>query len=252
MDNPYRIVNNEYLTKKRFLSEPDDLFTENLRPSEGKDYHLSEVIVLTVKSEEHPRIERFMRENKNSGFIFKTHQGKSGTPVSDFIFDNYLEILEKELSESEFVCVCEDDVFFCEGAKDHIEKSMRQLPKDWEILSGNYSFLEKIIKVSENLIESNSNSSSFNFTIFHRRSLEKIKSKLHLRDLEKPNLFRHIDRFCFNDATEMSSYCVWPMVCRELPGFSHTANKVRNVFELKMENKPYIYRFIDKPEFKID
>lgn len=129
---------------------------------------------------------------------------------------------------------------------------MRQLPKDWEILSGNYSFLEKIIKVSENLIESNSNSSSFNFTIFHRRSLEKIKSKLHLRDLEKPNLFRHIDRFCFNDATEMSSYCVWPMVCRELPGFSHTANKVRNVFELKMENKPYIYRFIDKPEFKID
>lgn len=251
MDNPYRTVNSDYIIRKRFLKEPSDLFSENLKKSEGIDYKISEVIVLTVESEEHPRLERFTEANKKSGFRFIIKKGKKSDVAADSIFQNYIDILESELLDKEFICVCEDDVYFCEGAKEHIEMAMSQLPKGWELLSGNYSHLRKIVKVSENLIESNSDSSSFNFTIFHKRSIEKIKSKLYLRNISEMNLFRHIDRFCFSEETEMESYGIWPMVCREFAGFSHTGNRFRNVFELRMADKPYIYRFIDKQEFKI-
>lgn len=239
---PDRKVN---IIRKNFNSEPSDWFIKIPEPGEGREYKIENISVLTINGS--GRYDKFIENNFIDKEDFIPYWGISNpndTPTA--IFDNYLKIFETRLGDSEILFIIEDDVKLLPGWRESIIKSMSQLPKEWDILSGNFSNLEKIIQIGQELIKPIGNISSMNFTIFHRRGIEKIKSNLELRKISPYN---HIDRYCFSERLNLNCYGAWPMICREIPGYSFNRKMLTDSFKYLIEYQPYKYWFIDKPKW---
>lgn len=229
-----------------FNTEPKDWF-QNIPEKEGnKKYIISKIHVLTTRGS--GRYEKFIKNNSYKDIEFIPHWGiQKSERTQDAIFDNYLDIINSKFDD-EILVIIEDDVVLIPGWMENLEKCLYQLPEDWGILSGNFSSIDKIIQTANNLIKTIGVRSSMNFTIFHRRSIVKIKQKLYLR---KESPYDHIDRYCFSDEVNLNSYGCWPMICREIPGFSLNRKIMTNGFDALMEYEPYKYWFIDKPKWTL-
>lgn len=229
-----------------FIAEPKDWFKTKLVPSENKEYAVEKIIVLTTFNTD--RFQKFQTINNINGIEFIPYYGKHQLErTEDIIFDNYLAILES--SDEEVTFIVEDDVVFLPGSIELLKDAMKQLPADWDTVSGNFSHMGKITQISPNLIAAEPQVSSMNFTGFHRRGINKIKNKLHLRNPEGNTPHNHIDRYCFSPELELNFYGVWPMICRELSGYSTNSKRVTSIFESLMQSKPYKYWFMDKPKW---
>lgn len=248
---PDRKTTREDHVRTRLSKEPEDWFSVDPISPALVEYHIDDLKVLTCDTKEIDRTKSFLEKNKDSGFNFTIFEGKSGSLPSKMIFDNYLEILEKGFSdpECEIIPIVEDDVLFLKGAKDYLEKAMKALPKEWDIISGNYSRVEKIVLRNRFLISPRGHASSMNFTIFHRRSYEKILKNLHKRDYSVKSHYNHFDRFCFSPDVEMNSYCTWPMICKETPGYSVHHGEDRDIFSNLVNSEPYKYWFLGDKKF---
>ena len=243
---PDRKPNKMQMIRDNYMSEPADWFSRDFKEEAGIEYTIKNIIVLTTLDS--PRYEEFLELNSKHAMEFTPFYGTSGTKPEVHIFNNYLTILNnwfKENTSSEVVAISEDDVLFLSGAFDFLSSAMKQLPSNWDTLSGNFSAIPKIKLISPNLISPVSYASSMNFSVFHRRSLIKIKDKLELRK-GGSTIHKHIDRYCFSPEVGLNSYCTWPMLCREVAGYSMKDSRLTNTFENLIESKPYRFWFLDK------
>lgn len=243
---PDRKTDIHTIIRNNYISEPKDWFTHDKEEPEGIEYTIEDVIVLTIKDSD--RYENFLKLNAEHKVNFIPFYGASGESTENLIFDNYLNILNSWFNENkkDVVYIAEDDVLFLPNAFPYLIDIMRQLPIGWDTLSGNFSALPKIKQISKNLIRPIGSVSSMNFTVFHRRSLDKINSMLHLRDRGKKSKFNHIDRYCFSEELNLNAYGAWPMLCREIPGYSYNSRMVRSTFQPLMESQPYRFWFLDR------
>jgi len=248
MVNFYVPPDRKSLVNINFLKEPKDWFQNIPENPEKVEYEIDQILVLTTK--ESGRYDKFLEKNKKETERFLPYYGRfSKKDPNKAIFDNYIDILTSAFKESDVISIIEDDVELLPGWEKALKDSMYNLPKDWDTLSGNFSYIDKIVQSSENLIKPVGMTSSMNFTIFHKRSFPKIKENLHLRNSQR---HKHIDRYCFSDEVGINFYGTWPMICREFPGYSSNRKVSTSGFNHLMETMPYKYWFIDKPKWEIN
>lgn len=198
------------------------------------------IILLTCKETE--RYNKFIEINKNLKYeIFWGDFSIEST--QKIIFDNYLNILDLYLEKenNELIIVIEDDVKLLSGWENVLDKALNEVPDDWDTISGNFSFVEEIEKISENVIKPIGVRSSMNFTCFHKRCLKKIKNNLNLRKFPE---YKHFDRYCFSEKVNLNSFGTYPMICKEIGGYSFNNKKIMNTFYYLKIKDPKKYHFL--------
>jgi len=240
---PDRKPSREWTVKQRMSKEPLDWFTVDLNPKSDNGLRIDKFFVLTCDQD---RLEKFMALNCNAGFEFIPYWGERGDIPHNSIFNNYFNILSNSFlnGDADFIGIVEDDVLLLDGAYESLQKSISELPDDWDTLSGNLSMYIKAIQKTESTIMIEGHASSLNLTVFSKQSFFKILDCLGLREK-----YPHFDRFIFSPECGLSSFCSWPMICRETPGYSINRGDFSDSFGPLIYSEPYKYWFIDSPKW---
>jgi len=237
---PDKVPSRDWAIRERLKKLPDDWFTVDLDPPIDNGLRISNLFVLSCDPN---RLDNFMKNNSESGFSFTPYFGKTEDVPHHAIFDNYLNMLQIGFSDEnvDLIGVVEDDVVFLDGSFAHFNKALSELPHGWDTLSGNLSMYIKATQKSKSTIKIQGHASSLNLTVFSKGSFLKIKEMGHLRDL-----YPHFDRFIFSPECGLNSFCSWPMVCREEPGYSINRGEVVDSFGPLIYWEPYKYWFINE------
>lgn len=243
---PDKKPSREWTIKQRLSKEPSDWFTVDLDPPTDNGLRIDSLFVLTCDSN---RLDSFMTTNASSGFNFIPFFGKRENPAYSSIFDNYIDILKANFLDNDsldIIGIVEDDVVLLDGSYDSLQKSLSELPDDWDTLSGNFSMYIKATQKSESSILIHGHASSLNLTLFSKRSFSKIINSINLREN-----YPHFDRFIFSPECGLKKFCCWPMICREIPGYSINKDEFSDSFGPLIYSEPYKYWFIGEKKISL-
>ena len=119
------------------------------------------------------------------------------------------------------ILVGEDDMAFCSKSAEYWEKSVSELPDNWDILSGGMYYTQNRKKVSNTLCKVD-DFASMHFICIRNTCYDKILSYA-TNNMGR----RHIDRFIGKIAAQkqLNVYLTWPMIARQRPSYSDLVKK---------------------------
>lgn len=203
----------------------------------------SKVYVLNLDD----RSDRWERFNHNNTELFANFEvvrfpAIKKDPVVDAIFDSFTKCIGEAKEES--FLILEDDCYLVSGGLEKLKLAWSDLPSDWDALIGNHYFFTDMELIGENLAKPIGRASTANFGVYRKTLVEKIEANKEFREVTDSKDWDHF--LCL--VPEINNYTVWPMISREMAGFSDHKNRILDM-NMRLREHSYKYQFVDQINF---
>ncbi len=244
MNNPLAVGSPDYrrLSELNRATDELDISRPDTKQIPNSKSYPRKIYVLNLPEREDRWI-RFQSMNQELFEIFDVvrFDALKTSDVQDAIFKSFKTCIGK--AEDETFIVMEDDAFLVEGAIQHLHKIWEQIPGDWDVLFGNHYFYSKLEIINDVVAKPIGRASTANFGIYSKSLLPKLDD-LSMREDRSLSEWDHF----LTGNPSINNYVLWPMVSREVAGFSDHRGREMNI-NLRLREHRYRFNFLDNEKF---
>lgn len=247
MNNPLAVGSPDYKRLSELNRATDELdITRAERSHEPNAKKFPSRIYVLNLPERNDRWERFQGMNQLLFELFEVVRFpafKTGN-VQDAIFKSFKSCAES--AEEDTFMIMEDDAYLVEGAIEHLHQIWDQIPGDWDVIFGNHYFYSKLEIINDSVAKPIGRASTANFAIYSKSLIPKLDDL----SLRENTSLREWDHFLTGNPS-INNYLLWPMISREVAGFSDHRGREMNI-NLRLREHKYKFNFLDNEKFYID